>query len=184
MHTHSVPRLLLVGLILALITTGVGIAPTAAKSPGVRTWSSTQSRENVFVQACGGSAITTNYTTTRLYLQYGDSLTKPISEYQHVSFTGVVGNAATGKSYAYHGHYTRATDFDPHSFAIYDLLLRFEVGTPGMFSVSFDHIGFDLMDNPAAVVQKIVPNVLQMDLCYLFGGSATGNSSLLFGSEI
>src|SRR5215211_1001099 len=136
MHMHAIPRLLLVGLTLGLIVTGASFTPTAANLANTREWSTTQSYENVFMQGCGDSDVSSNYTTSRRYRQHVDTVGKPIFEYQHVSFIGTVGNVSTERSYAFDGHYVRITDFDQGRAAISDLLLRFEVGTPGMFSVS------------------------------------------------
>jgi hypothetical protein len=41
-----------------------------------------------------------------------------------------------------------------------------------MFSLSFAQADFDLADNPPAVVSTLVPHVLRMDLCGLFGESS------------
>jgi hypothetical protein len=170
MHSHAIPRILLIGLTLALVAIGTSFAPAAANLANTREWSTTQNYENIFMQGCGDSDVSSNYTTSRHYRQNVDNAGKPIFEFQHVSFTGTVGNVTTERSYAFDGHYVRIADFDQGIATVSDLLLRFEVGTPGMFTISFAQVGFDLVDNPPSVIQAIVPAVVQMDLCHLFGG--------------
>jgi hypothetical protein len=169
MHSHKLPRLLLVGFMFALIAAGTVQYRAAAKDTAGPSY--TISYEDVLVQACGGFDITTSYTVDRdihvLDYYYGHT----VNERRQVSFSGAIGNSATGKSFAYDGHYTRTANFDQGTKTFTDLLLRFEVGTPGEFSLSLARADFDLVDNPPAVVQAIVPSVLQMDLCYLLGGS-------------
>ncbi|MFL5758574.1 MAG: hypothetical protein ACJ789_02480 [Thermomicrobiales bacterium] len=195
MRSHPIPRLLLVGFMFALIAAGSIHHKDAAASSADS--SNTISEENVLVQACKGFAITTSYTADRAYhiVEYHTGHT--VVERREVSFAGAIGNAKTGKSYAYDGHYTRLANFDQGKTTFSDLLLRFEVGTPGQFSVSFagtspdrlsvswasgepgqftvpfEQAGIELVDNPLAVVQAIVPNVLHVDLCSMFGASAT-----------
>jgi hypothetical protein len=175
MNTRNIPRLLLVGFMFALIAAGT-VQNRAAARDTVDTVEPTNtfSYENVLVQTCGGFDITTSFTVNRAYdvvdYYYGHA----VIERRQVSFTGAIGNAATGKSYAYDGHYTRTADFFQGTKTFTDFLLRFEVGTPGEFSLSLARADFDLVDNPPEVVQAIVPSVLNMDLCYLLGGSTAG----------
>jgi hypothetical protein len=68
-------------------------------------------------------------------------------------------------------------DYDQGAAAISDLLLRFEVGTPDMVTVSFARVDFTLVDSPPAVIQTIVPKVLHMDLCNLLGSSPAGKGA-------
>jgi hypothetical protein len=171
MQSHTIPRLLLVGFMFALIAAGAIQFKAAAAQVVAQDWTTSESRENVPVQKCGDSDITASYTTTREYVRYGSPALEPVYEIQHVNFTGSIGNATSGKSYEYAGHYSRTVDFTQSSVWISDLLLQFEIGTPGEFTYSLANVDFDLVDNPAAVVQAIVPNVLHMDLCYLLGGS-------------
>jgi hypothetical protein len=172
MQSHTLPRLLLVGFMFALIAAGTLRYNAAAAEVDIRDSSTTQSQENVPVQKCGDSDITASYTTTREYVRYGSPAIEPVYEIEHVNFTGSIGNATSGKSYEYAGHYSRTVDFTQSSVWISDLLLRFEIGTPGEFTYSLANVDFDLGGNPAAVVQAIVPNALHMDLCYLLGGPA------------
>jgi hypothetical protein len=171
MHSHTIPRLLLVGFMFALLAAGTVRYNAGAEQVAIRDWTTTQSQENEFVQSCGAASIKTSYTTIRHYRRFDSPNGDEIVNHQEVKFSGAIGNVVTGKSYAYDGHYTRITDLEQGTNAVSDLLLRFEVGTPGMFSVSFKHVGFELADNPTAVIQTIVPHVLQMDLCSVFGGS-------------
>jgi hypothetical protein len=167
MNSRTIPRLLLTGLLFAFVAANAIHFSAAAKGSGE--WSDTQSRENVFVEACGSSIITTSFTTTRTH--------RDVTDYrEHVRFAGSVGNDITGHSYAYDGHYDRAAIDDQGGFAVTDLLLRFEVGTPGMFTVSFKQVGFRLADSPPGVIQTIVPRVLQMDLCSALGGPTMSNN--------
>jgi hypothetical protein len=170
MHSHALPRLLFVGFLFAFIAAGAVHYRAGAEQIVVQDWTVMQSQENVPVQACGGSAITTSYTTTRDYRRFNDPNGKMLFERQQVEFTGAIGNAVTGKSYAYDGHFTKNTDYDQRSTEIANLKLRFEVGTPGMFTYSLDQVEFNLADDPAAIVKAIVPQALHMDLCYLLGG--------------
>jgi len=172
MHSRSVPRLLLVGFMFAFIAAGGFHFKTAASQIAVQEWTNTQSQEDVLVQSCGSSDITTSYSVTRDYVRYNIPNVDPVFERQQVSFTGSIGNATSGKSYEYDGHYSQAIDFKRGTAEISNLLLRFEVGTPGEFSRSLDRVDFDLGDSPEAVVKAIVPNALHMDLCYLLGGPA------------
>ncbi|MFL5758572.1 MAG: hypothetical protein ACJ789_02470 [Thermomicrobiales bacterium] len=172
MHSRSIPRLLLVSLMFAFIAAGALHVKTAASQVAVQEWTTTQSQEDVPVQSCGGSDITTNYTITRDYVRYNIPNVDPVFERQQVSFTGSIGNATSGKSYEYDGRFSQAIDFKRGAVSITDLILRFEVGTPDQFSVSLDKVGFDLADNPPAVVQAFVPFALHTDLCDLLGGPA------------
>ncbi|MFL5758917.1 MAG: hypothetical protein ACJ789_04215 [Thermomicrobiales bacterium] len=176
MHTRSLFRLLFVSLTLVLIATGVLTGP-AARAAGTREWSDESSHEDVSVQACGGFAITSSYTTIRTYHVVVDPAGATVFERQQVGFRGAIGNATTGKSFAYDGHYTRVADFDRGSASVSDLLLRFKVGTPEMVRVSLGRVNFDMMNSPPSVIQTIVPRVLQVDLCRLLGNSSVGESA-------
>jgi hypothetical protein len=173
MHTRSILRRLFVSLILVLIATGPMTA-SAVAADGTLDWSDHVSREDVPVQACGGFAITTNYLTNRTYHVVTDHTGATVFERQQVSFSGAIGNATTGRSYAYDGHYARMADYDQGTAAISDLLLRFEVGTPDMVTVSFARVDFTLVDSPPAVIQTIVPNASRTELCSLLGASEVG----------
>jgi hypothetical protein len=170
MHSHAIPRLLLVGFMFALAAAGT--LRFSADASERTTWSDTTSEEDVLVQPCYGFNITTSYTADRTYQVVENYYNNQIFERQHVSFTGALGNASTGKSYAYDGEYTRTADIHDGTTAISNLLLRFEVGTPGQFTVELTKVEFDLADNPPAVVKAIVPHVLQRDLCSVFGSPA------------
>jgi hypothetical protein len=179
MLTHAILRILIAGLTMALIT-GVMIRPAGAQN--ATTWTSQESQEGIFVQACDGFDLTTNYSVTRTFQMmknYADGRTYERSTVtfagaigsRDVSLFGLFGSAQAGKSFAYDGHFTRTVDYDEGIDAITDLLLHFEVGTPGMFTVSIPEVGFKLAASPTSVIQTIVPNTLQMDLCGLFGSA-------------
>lgn len=172
MRSHMLPRLLFVGFLFAFAASGLLYSSGVAKiapDPSNRT-----SEENVLVEACSGFDVTASYDAERTYdiVEYYTGHTAV--ERRQVSFTGSMGSAVTGKAYTFDGHYTRTATFDQGKTSFTDLLLRFEVGTPGMFTVSFAQVGFDLVDDPSTVVRTIVPSVLQTDLCSLFGGPAIG----------
>jgi hypothetical protein len=179
MLTHAISRLLLAGLIFALIT-GVMIRPAGAQN--ATTWTSQESKEGIFVQACDRFDLTTNYAVARTFhltKNYADGRTYERStvtfagtiDNRDASFLGMFGSAQPGKSYTYDGHFTRTVDSNQRSDVISDLVLRFEVGTPGMFTVSIPEVGFKIGDSPTSVIQAIVPYTLQMDLCGLFGSA-------------
>jgi hypothetical protein len=178
MHSHTIPRLLLVGFMFALIATGIVRYNAGAEQVALRDWTTTQSQENEFVQSCGAASIKTSYTTIRHYRRFDSPGGDEIVNHQDVKFSGAIGNVVTGKSYAYDGSYTRIADLEQGTNAVSNLLFRFEVGTPGMFSVSFKHVGFELADTPTAVIQTIVPHVLQRDLCSVLGGTTANNVSM------
>jgi len=166
-------RLLFASLTLILIATSLLIAP-AARAAGAREWSDESSREAVPVQTCRGFAITSSYTTVRAYHIVADRTGATVLERQQVSFAGAIGNASTGMSFAYDGHYARVADYERETASISNLLLRFNVDTPDMITVSLGTVNFDMVDSPPSVIQTIVPNVLQMDLCGLLGSSSGG----------
>jgi hypothetical protein len=172
MHTRFIPRLLVLSLLLAFVFSAA-IQFRASASDHTR-WTDTVSVEDALVQACSGFNVTGSYTAdraTQVVENYDGSL---FYERRNVTFTGALGNATSGKSYAYNGQYTRISSPGLEKPAVSNLSLRFEVDTPGEFSVSLKRVEFDLADDPHAVVKAIVPNVLQMDLCELFGGSKIG----------
>lgn len=173
MKSLVLPRLLLVGSLFAFAAVLSSYLQAAAGPVNIRTWSVTQSQENVQVESCAGSAITTSYSLTREIRRFNAPDDSSVFERQQVDFAGAIGNAVTGKSYAYDGQFTRYIDSSkPAEATIANLKLRFEVGTPGMFEYTLDKVEFDLSDNPAAIVQAIVPHVLRTDLCSLLGGPA------------
>jgi hypothetical protein len=176
MHTRSMFRSLFISLTFVLIAFGLVTAP-AARAAGTRTWSDESSREDVPVQTCGGFAITSSYTTVRAYHIVADRSGATVIERQQVSFTGSLGNATTGKSFAYDGYYSRMADYDQENASISDLLVRFEVDTPDMVTISLARVNFHLVDSPPAVIQAIVPSVLQVDLCTLLGNSSTSKGA-------
>lgn len=168
MHSHSILRLLFAGLTFALMAV-VLLKPAGAAER--TTWTDTSSPEAQLVQSCDGFGITTSYTVNRVHNLIEEYAHEVVIERQQVDFTGAMANSKTGLSYAYDGHYTTVADLDKGTNSISNLQLRFGAGTPGQFSVSLAKVDFKLVDSPPAVVQAIVPNVLQRDLCGLFAGS-------------
>jgi hypothetical protein len=179
MLTRTISRLLLAGLTMALIT-GVMIRPAGAQN--AITWTSQESKEGIFVQSCDSFDLSTNYAVKRTFhivKSYADGRVFERStvtfagtiDSRDASFLGMFGSAKASKSYRYDGHLTRTVDYNHRSDVISDLVLRFEVGTPGMFTVSIPQVGFKLGASPTSVIQAIVPYTLQMDLCGLFGSA-------------
>ncbi len=169
MHRHSIPRFLIASLLFTIIISGAAHFSAAAKGTSNRT--ETTSRENIPVQSCGGFDITSSYTVTRNYLVVEDYPGHQVVERREVSFSGALASTTDGQSFLYDGQFTRTADYDQGTSQITDLLLHFEVGTPNEITYAQARPDFDLIDNPAAVIQAIVPNALHMDLCYLFRGS-------------
>jgi hypothetical protein len=166
---RSIPRLFVIALSFTVVLTSLIASPAAA---GRIEWSETESQEDAFVQACDKFDITSSYTVTTAHLLVTDSSGDEVHEQMQVDFAGAIGIAVTGKSYAYDGRFTRRSDYNRGNVTVTDLLLRFEVGTPGQFSVAIARIERNLMADPPAIVKMLVPNTLRMsDLCYLFGGS-------------
>jgi hypothetical protein len=172
MFPHTIRRLLLVGFLVALIGIGVNSAPVAAASPSMA-WSDTESRTEVLVQACTGFDITSDYTADRAFQLTSDPTGDGISERRDVSFTGALGNAATGLFYAYDGHFTRTSSPNLGEPSITDLSLQLELGTPGELTVSLARVDLDMADSPPSVIHALMSNVLRMDLCSLLDGPST-----------
>ncbi len=171
MHSHTILRFLVASLTIALIAGAMIRTASAAERI---TWTDTSSPEAQVVQGCSGFDVTTSYTVNRVHNLVEEYTHEAVFERQQVDFSGAMGNSETGLSYAYDGHYTTVADYDKGSFAISNLQLRFEVGTPGQFAVELKKVDFKLIDSPPAIVQAIVPNVLQRDLCGLFAARAAG----------
>jgi hypothetical protein len=169
MHTRFIPRLLALGLMLTLVLGG-GISYRAAAAERIN-WTETKSEENVLVQSCGLYNITSSYTVDIARHLITDNEGDEVSEQTSVDFVGSLGNAASGKSYQYDGHFTRWSNYIRSQVTITDFELRFEVGTPGEFSIAMDRVEMDLLADPAEVIKTFVPNALQMELCYLLPGS-------------
>jgi hypothetical protein len=173
MNTHIAPRLLIPVLTFILVVAGVLAGPAyRASAIENRAWTETESQEGVPVQSCNGYDLTTSYTVNRNYHAFTDYHDGLDLEEVSVSFAGAIGNADTGKSYAYDGGFTRWSDYDSNDVTITDLQLRFEVGTPGEFSIASDRLQNDVDADPVAIIKTFVPHVLQMELCYLMGAPA------------
>jgi hypothetical protein len=174
MNTYFASRLLVPVLAVVLVVTGL-VAGPASRAGAIdnHAWSETESQEDVLVQACDGYDLTTSYNMNRnhhLFTDYTDGLKL---EQETVNFTGAIGNSLTGKSYAYDGKFTRWSDYLKNEVTVNDLELRFEVGTPGEFTVAVDRIERDVVADPAEVIKQFVPYALRLDLCYLLGAPVT-----------
>jgi hypothetical protein len=161
-----IPRLLAISLMLAFVATGLN-RYSAGAAERIE-WTDTVSIENALVQSCYGFNITGSYTANRAFQLVEDYTGRLAYERQDVTFAGALGNTTSGKSYAYDGAFTRVGNPVQNKVMVSNLSLRFEVGTPGEFTVSLDRVDFDLSDNPHMIVKTLLLDVLQMDLCQLF----------------
>jgi hypothetical protein len=185
MKTHFFPRLLVASLLLAVALAGANHYSAGAKSGQTDIWgegllhlvdwTETATQEDTLVQTCDGFDITGSYTANIAHHLTTDNSGNEVLERMNIDFAGSLGNSLTGESYAYDGSFIRWSDYIRNEVTINDLELRFEVGTPGMFTVAVDRIEMDMAADPAEVVRKFVPNALQMELCYVLADS-TGES--------
>jgi hypothetical protein len=166
MHTHVIPRLLLVGFMFALIAAGsIHIKASAADTVD---WSDTTSGENQFVHACTGFDITTSYTTNLKYHIVENYTGDKFFERLNVSFTGALANSKNGQSLPYDGRFTRTTDHLGRT-TISDLQLRIQLPSPGDWAVSLDRVNTNLDPNPVDVIQTVASRQLQSGLCVMLG---------------
>jgi hypothetical protein len=173
MPTRFIPRLLALSLMLTLVfSSAILFRASAAERID---WTETNSQENALVQGCGLYNITTSYIVDIAHHLITDNTGDEVTEQLNVDFAGSVGNAASGKSYQYDGHFTRWSNYAVGRVMITDLELRFEVGTPGQFAITVDRVEMDLLPDPTEVIKQFVPNALQMELCYLLPGSYDWN---------
>jgi hypothetical protein len=183
MHTRFIPRLLVVSLLLAFIFAGAHQFSADAKSGEpeqwgegllyLNDWSETNSQENVLVQTCNGFDITSSYTANIAHHLTTDHSGNKVTERTNFDFAGAIGSSVSGKSYAYDGEFMRWADYDRNRVTINDLVLRFEVGTPGEFTIAVNRIEMDQVSDPADVIKAFVPNALQMELCYLLADASS-----------
>jgi hypothetical protein len=176
MHTHAIPRLLLVGLALALLVTGLRIAPTAADT-GARDWSNSESKEDVFVHACEGFVMTTSYTTHRTHHTVTNYSSDVILERLHVTVVGVLTNATNGQSLLYDGKFTRTSYYHIGRVTVSDLELRIQLPTPGDWKTTIAQQEMDLVADPVAVIQTVASRQLESGLCVLLGRSVAGEQA-------
>jgi hypothetical protein len=141
-------------------------------------WTETNSQEDTLVQTCDGFDITSSYTVNAAHRLTTDKSGDEVLERMNVDFAGAIANSLTGKSYAYDGAFTRWSDYVRNKVTINDLELRFEVGTSGEFTVAVDRIEMDLVADPNEVIKAFVPNVLQMELCYLLSDAPDQSVSM------
>ncbi|MFL5758573.1 MAG: hypothetical protein ACJ789_02475 [Thermomicrobiales bacterium] len=171
MHSHTYPRLLLVGFLFAFIA--AGFSHFEAGAEGVHEWTDTTSQEDTLAATCPGLDLTTSYLVKSSYQVIEEYPGREALESQRVSFTGAIGNGLDDSSYGYDGFYTRTTDQFQRKAWVTDLLLHFGTGTPKAVTVSLARADFDLTDNPVDAIQVLVTTVLQTDLCGLVGGPAS-----------
>jgi hypothetical protein len=171
MHSHTYPRLLLVGFLFAFMAAGA--FHFTAGAAGVREWTDTKSQEDTLAAVCPGLDLTTSYLVTRSNRVVEDYPGHAALDSQHVTFEGAIGNGLDDSSYGYDGFYMRTHDLYTGKVWISDLLLHFGTGTPKAVTISLAHADFDLPDNPAETIQLLVTNVLRTDLCSLVGGTAS-----------
>jgi hypothetical protein len=177
MNMYIASRLFVPVLAFILVVSGVLAGPASASAQlEERSWSESESQENVLVQACDGFDLTSSYTVNRDHHRFIDVSDDLNVEWMGVDFSGAIANAKTDKSYAYDGKFTRWADYQNDTVAITNLNLRFEVGTSGEFTVAADRIEMNLVADPAEVVEKFVPNALQMELCYLLDDASAGQA--------
>jgi hypothetical protein len=186
MNATTLPRLLVAVLTLVLAATGLTMVPVAAAN-GID-WSQTTSRENVLVQDCHGPdnvqgfsptlafgfdfAITTSYTTHNAYHVFEDftGINHQVMESRHVSFTGTVANATTGRSLAYDGRLTRTAGADQEAVTITDLVLHLAPSDRDDVTVTVDRDNSGLIDNPETMLLAYAPRGLHTSLCGFFAG--------------
>jgi hypothetical protein len=174
MSAHSIPRFLLVGLMVAII--GGAIAAPAAASPAME-WSDSVGEEGVLVQPCAGFDITSNYAADRMFdVDYGNS---QIVARQRVSFAGTLENTTSGQSAAYEGHFTRTGSPTVARATISDLTLRLDLNTTGDITVTLSRVDIASPSSPPEVIRALFSNVLRMDLCGLLGGPAIVDNVLM-----
>jgi hypothetical protein len=170
MLLRFIPRLLVVGLTLTLVfASAIHFRAAAAERTN---WTETNSQEDVLVQECSGFNITTSYSAEIAHQLIADNTGDEVSEQLNVDFTGSLGNAESGESYRYDGHFTRWSDYIQNRVMVTDFELRFELGTPGQFKVAIDRAEMDLLPDTAEIIKQFVPNALQMELCYMLAGAA------------
>jgi hypothetical protein len=170
MYLRFIPRLLVVSLMLAFAVTGLN-RDSAGAAERIE-WTDTVSKENALVQSCYYFNITGSYTADRAFQLIEGYSGRSVYERQDVTFAGSLGNATTGKSYAYNGSFTRVGNPLQNAYKFSALRLRFEVGTPGEFNVSLPRVDSDLGDDPQLIVKAILQDVLEMNLCQVFSGSS------------
>jgi hypothetical protein len=181
MHTRFIPRLLVLSLMLAFVFS-TALQSRASASDHTR-WNDTVSVEDALVQSCYGFNVTGSYTADRAFEVVENYDGSQFYERRNVTFAGALGNATSGKSYAYDGQFTRIASPGLGKVKISNLSLRFEVDTPGEFTYSLDQVDFNLSDNPQLIVKTIVQHALQMDVCQLFGGSTIGYGPIIPSSH-
>jgi hypothetical protein len=170
MHAKAFLRPMFIAVAFALMITSLGISPASAKGTVGRT--DTMSREDIFVQACNGFAITSSYTTVRTYQVVEDPTGHAVFERRNVSFTGAVVNAANDKGFGYEGGFTRIADYEQNAIAISDLTLKLDLADQGEVSIAIDHRDRDVIDNPVAILLEYAPFTLRDNLCDFLGGSS------------
>jgi hypothetical protein len=175
MHTHALPRLLLVGLLFCLIATGM-VHDKAAATAGTMDWSDTVSGEDEFVQACNGFDITTSYTSNRAFHVVENYAGDWVVERLNISFVGSLANAENGHSLPYDGKFTRTSYSHIGRVMITDLELRIGLPLPGDFTLKTARLEMDLASNPVDVIHTFAQRELESGICVLLGRSFAGSA--------
>jgi hypothetical protein len=167
MHSYTLPRLLLVGFLFALIAASGIHYKAAAQNSG--DWTQTMSGEDEFVQACKGFDITTSYTSNLAYHVIENHSGDPVVERVNVSFAGALTNAKNGQSLPYDGTFTRTSDYHIGRVTVTDLELRIQLPTPGDWTVKIEQQDMDLLANPVSVIQTVAKTQLESGICVMLG---------------
>jgi hypothetical protein len=186
MHSHVLPRLLVVVVSLVLVVTGLASAPVGAADNTV--WSDTDSRVNVLVQDCHGPShmsgysptlafgfdfeITTSYTVDRDFSVIADytGIDHPVMERRIVTFAGRVANAASGLSLDYDGHFARTGSYAQRDFTITDLSLHLVPSNEKDVTISVERDSSGVIETPESVLLAYAPRGLHSSLCSYFAG--------------
>lgn len=167
MHSYTLPRLLLVGFMFALIAVGGIHHKTAAKDS--TSWTEAASGEDEFVQACRGFNITSSYTSKLAYHVIENHSGDYVVEQLDASFTGALTNAENGQSLPYDGKFTRTTDYHIGRVTVSNLELRIQLPTPGDWTAKIDRQDMDLLANPVNVIQTVAKSDLASGFCVMLG---------------
>jgi len=167
MHSHTLPRLLLVGFLFALVAAGGMHYKVAAQNSG--DWTETVSGEDEFVQACRGFNITSSYTSNLAYHVIENHSGDQVVERVNVSFAGALTNAKNGLSLPYDGKFTRTSDYHIGRVTVTDLELRIQLPTPGDWTVKIDKQEMNLLANPVNVIQTVAKPQLESGICVMLG---------------
>src|SRR5262245_17831170 len=164
MHAHLFPRLLLVALTAAVISSGL-LASSASADTISRT--ETSSGEGVYVQNCYWFNITTSFTTTRTIHMISSATGGPVAEQTNVRFAGTLAIDATSQSLPYEGKFTRISDSRRNSITIRDFDLRLQLPAAEEVVINFEQRELDLPADPPAVLRTVAYTELGSSVCML-----------------